>query len=381
MKSVEVQGNQIIVNLRQPNVLPHALLQWVLPDDSSLPGGLPGPYGQPEITEEESVFKLRSTAKATSQPVEIVEVHYRSPKEAINDLLRERIDILDQVFPADARDLAADSRVRVFSYALPTTHLLIPISDHAYLAKEKFRRALLYATNREKILKEELLGTPDPRDGRLVSGPFPVRENDPLAYAYDATIQPVGYNPQLAKLLLIIAGQELTAAAKKSGETPPELEKLVVGCPDYELARVGVQALMQGWSNIGINSEIISIDPSSPAELIQQCDLLYVSATMWEPATDIERLLGSSGLMTSNNPFVVQALERIRLSKNWREVRQSMQEMHRVISYHLPLIPLWQIQDRFAVGKRLQGINNLPLTLYQDLPNWRFNVGSAKGGR
>lgn len=41
-ESVEATGGtQLIVNLQRPNVLPHALLQWTLPDDPNLPGACP----------------------------------------------------------------------------------------------------------------------------------------------------------------------------------------------------------------------------------------------------------------------------------------------------------------------------------------------------
>ena len=383
--SVEATGGtQLIVNLQRPNVLPHALLQWTLPDDPTLPGALPGPYLAPTFTENEASFKLRpnaqgANAQGSTLPMEIVEIFYADPKEAINDLIRGDIDMIDQLYPSDAKRLASESRLQTMSYALPTTHMLIPLSEHPYLVKEKFRRALMYATNRQSMLQGELLKSSDPLDGRLISGPFPkgLGESDPLAYAYNDEIEPISYNPQLAKLLVLISEKEIEAASAKLGQPKPELKKLVIGCPDFEFARVAVQAMIQQWEIIGVPAESKVLPPDAPADQLKECDLIYVITTMWEPATDIERLLGASSFAVSSNPFVVQGLERVRAARNWKEIRDALQDMHRIINYHLPLLPLWQVTDRFVLRKNIEGVSKQPISLYQSIKSWRVKVATA----
>jgi ABC-type transport system substrate-binding protein len=340
---------------------------------------LEGNYAPPKFTDNEASFRLRTASSNSKLPTEIVEIFYSDPKEAVNDLLRGNIDIIDQIYPTDARRLAGERRLKAMAYALPTTHMLIPISDHAYLAKEKFRRALLYSVNRKEMLQGELLNSTDPLDGRLISGPFPIgnKESDPLAYAYDSSIQPVAYNPQLAKLLVVIVQKEFEAVSAKSGKPKPELEKLIVGCPDFEFARVAVQAMIQQWAIIGITAEMKVLSPDATPEDKEDCDLLYLIATMWEPATDIERLLGGRGIAASDNPFIVQCLERIRVAKNWKDVRIAMQNMHKVIHYHLPVLPLWQVTDRFVIRNNVDGVSNQPVSLYQNIKNWRIAVSKT----
>ncbi|MCA9190145.1 MAG: hypothetical protein KDB03_00225 [Planctomycetales bacterium] len=369
-------ANQVIVNLYRPNVLPHALMQWPLEE---LDPGMTGEYELSASEERESSFRLRGKPGFESQPREIVEVFYDDPKEAINDLLKGDIDVLDQLFPADAMRLASDSRVQVMSYALPSVHMLIPVSDEAYLQKDKFRRALLYATNREEILRGELLGSTLESNGRLVSGPFPIGEGsaDPLAYAYDPSVAPTPYNPHLAKLLIVMVEGELAQAAKKAKQPVPEMRPLIVGCPDFEFARVAVQALIQQWSIVGIQAEMRVLPAGKVAADNMDVDLVYLMTTMWEPATDVERLLGGNGIARSDNPFVVQALERLRSSLGWREVRDSMQEIHRLIDFHLPVIPLWQVKDRFAIRKNVSGVEPETVSLYQNISQWRVQLNAA----
>ncbi len=391
-------ANQVLIQLKRPNVLPQALLQWTLPGSPTTQGSvdtdtpvdvshttyendgqlLAGPYQLAASEETEVSFVLRDSSATHGQPLEVVEVFYEDPKLAVNELLRGEIDVLDQLYPADAKRLASDPRIRVGAYALPTTHMLIPLSEHAYLANTKFKRALLYATQRQRMLTGELLNSDDPNDGRLVSGPFPLGGgvNDPLSYAYNKSVQPVEYNPQLARLLLVMTGQELRESAKRRGQPEPKLEKLIIGCPDYEFARVAVQAMIQQWANVGIEAEMLV--QSMEETFVQNCDLIYVTTTMWEPATDIQRLLGGNGLAATDNPFIVQALEALRAARNWREVRNALQDLHQLIDYHLPVLPLWQITDRFAMRRSVEGLEDHPLSLYQNLSNWRIDLGQLQ---
>ncbi|QDV27357.1 Bacterial extracellular solute-binding protein, family 5 Middle [Aureliella helgolandensis] len=385
-RSVSVPSSQqVLVQLKRPNVLPHALLQWTIPageGDASEPqeSKLPGEYRIATQDETETSFKIRPAAAQRGAPVEIVEVFYTDPKLAVNDLLRGEIDLLDQLYPADAKRLAADPRLRVAAYSLPTTHMLIPVSDDPYVQNTKFRRALLYATNREAMLTGELLNSQDWDDGRLVSGPFPLGngESDPLAYAYNPEVKPIEYSPQLAKLLVVMAEKELDKAAEKQHKPTPERKQLVIACPDFEFARVAVQGMIQQWQNVGIAAEMLVLPPGESVDESIECDFVYVITTMWEPATDIERLLGGDGIATSDNPFIVQALEQLRAARNWREVRDAMQNLHQLIDYHLPVLPLWQVTDRFAVSRYVEGLEGRPVSLYQDVDAWRVNLGIEK---
>ncbi|MCC7335916.1 MAG: hypothetical protein IT422_12520 [Pirellulaceae bacterium] len=396
-KSVAIPtANQLVVQLKRPNVLPQALLQWRLttqapsdqaPSDQARSGQqvdeqpaesqplLPGDYQLNEGQPNETVFSLRPDLPRSGQPLEVTEVFYSNAQQAVNDLLRGSIEVLDQLYPADAKRLASQPGVRVGSYALPTTHMLVPVSEHVYLANAKFRRALMVGTDRQSVLTREILGGDDPADGRLISGPFPMGRgaDDPLAYAYNNSVPPIPTNPDLAKLLLAMSRNEVAESAKRNGEATPALETLIVGCPNYSLARVAVEALIEQWSAIGIEAEMLMFD--SEESSTKPVDLVYTAATIWEPATDVQRLLGPGGIASTDNPFIVQALETLRVARNWREVRSALQDLHQLIDYHLPVLPLWQITDRFAVLNSLEGWHDKPLSLYQDISAWRFQAG------
>ncbi|HBE67554.1 MAG TPA: hypothetical protein DDW52_05325 [Planctomycetaceae bacterium] len=378
LKSVRVLSErQVLIQLRRPNILPWALMQWMLVDEDSGEYLLAGPYLRASEDELESSFKLRPEYRQPGRPIEIVEVFYEDPKRAVNDLMRGEIDVLDQLYPADARRLASEPQLRVGAYALPTNHMLIPVSDDPYLQNPKFRRAMLYGCNREAMLRGELLSSDDPNEGQVVSGPFPlgIEGNDTLAYAYDESIEPIAHSPPLARLLSVMAVEEVTKSFNRKRKPVPPLESLVVGCPDFEFARVAVEGMIQQWSSVGIQAELKVMPPSEVLQRKDEVDLIYVMANMWEPATDIERLLGSSGVVVSDNPYIVQGLVKLRAARNWPEVTRALKGLHQLVDYHLPILPLWQVTDRFAVRKTVNGIEGSPVSLYQDVLKWEVDLG------
>ena len=198
--------NRIECVLRRPHVLPNCLLQ-INVDASWFGGEKGGPTGDyfvETVTDDETRFMLTEEARRASgddgKPREIVEVRCQSGSEAVSKLLSGEIDVLDQLFPADALKLKQRRDVKVVEYPLPTLHMLVPCSDHAFVADKNFRRALLYGIDREDILKGELLENRDSPGCQVLSGPFPagLSQDDPLGYAYDTTILPRRFEPSLA---------------------------------------------------------------------------------------------------------------------------------------------------------------------------------------
>ncbi|MFN9347629.1 MAG: hypothetical protein ACK6DQ_13630, partial [Planctomycetota bacterium] len=107
--SVSVAGpEKLKMRFRRPHVLPQAFLQWPIEaiGDGNLPVGvLYKPKSKDGNTQR---FEWAPSTKAADfQPMEIHEVLYEDPSQAINDLLRGEIEAIDRLFPADARKLQA----------------------------------------------------------------------------------------------------------------------------------------------------------------------------------------------------------------------------------------------------------------------------------
>lgn len=366
--------------LRRPHVLPTCLLQ--LNVDASWfggePGGPTGDYSVDTVNEKETRFMLTEQARQANvddnKPREIVEVRCESGSDAVSKLLSGEVDVLDQLFPADAIKLKQRRDVKVVEYPLPTIHMLVPCSDHEFLQDKNFRRALLYGINREDILNGELLENRSSPGCKVLSGPFPagLSQDDPLGYAYDASILPRRFEPSLAQLLVQLSKNLKTAAAERKEEPAPKLRPIRLAFPADNLSRVACEGIRSGWELIGLEVDLVELPLGQSYPDPDTADLVYVSAAIWEPIIDARRLLGPRGLAKSEDQLIGLGLRRLEEARNWREVRDRLLALHSISHHELPVLPLWQMVDSFAYRTNLSGMGSRIVSLYQNAGNWRL---------
>ena len=363
--------------LRRPNVLPSALIQVTV--DGSWFGGEPGsPTGdyRRDVVEGDVVrYVLKGEPRTELQPREIVEIRTESAADGVSKLLQGEVDVLDQLFPADAVRLSSNRKVRVVNYPLPSVHMLVPCSDHEYLADKTFRRALVYGTNREDILNGELLESLEVPGCRVLSGPFPagLEDNDPLGYAYDQSIAPRNYEPRLAKLLMTMTAKQMESEASRKKEKPPELKPIRLVFPPENLSRIACEAIRSQWQLLGLEIELVELPVGRAFPDPGTADIAYVSAAVWEPIIDARRVLGPEGMAGSTDQLVGLGLRRLEESKNWRDARDRLLDLHAIAHHELPVLPLWQLVDSYAYSRDLLGVGSDIVSLYQNAEKWRLS--------
>ncbi len=376
--SIALRGpQQVSCLLQQPHVLPSSLLQLRIDGEMiGLPAGEPtGVYRRIFDEHGEARFGLTDEPATDSQPREIVELKMATAAEAVSRLLRGEIDVIDHLFPSDANRLRTSRQIVVEDFPLPTVHMLVPCSDHPYLADKDFRRALLYGINREDILNGELLGNQPTPGCRVISGPFPagVQPNDPLAYAYNEQVIPLSYQPQVASLLVALTTNRFKTMAERKKEQPPKLEPLRLATPDDDLSRIACEAIKSQWELIGLQVEIVVLPPGRARPDPGTADLVYVAAAVWEPTIDARRVLGPDGLAQSQDQRVGLGLRFVEAANNWRDVRERLHELHATVHAELPILPLWQVIDSFAYRRDVTGIGRDIVSLYQNVERWRLS--------
>ncbi|MEO8494466.1 MAG: ABC transporter substrate-binding protein, partial [Planctomycetota bacterium] len=378
---------KVDVKLRRSHVLPQALLRVPMTasdaqDEKEALEGT-GSFRVDIQGDGETRFMLKDFTPGT-RLAELIERKFDGAQSALNALRRGQIDVIDRLFPSDAArlqgQLGSNSDLVLQQYALPTVHMLVPKSDHPFLANATFRRALVFGIDRQRILNEELLGGNEITGCRVISGPFPAGRDatDPLGYAYDHTLEPRSWQPRLAKLLTIIAEKELTAKAEKLGEDPPKLTPLLIAHPATESARIACQAIVLHLSLIGVEVKVKELAPGETTDPKNECDLLYTEIAIWEPIADARRLLGSKGVAASDSPYVSQALRRLDAAENWGDARDQLVALHHAAYTEVSVIPLWQTVDFFVYNKRLRNVGEQPVWLYQNVDEWRLGAPSAQ---
>lgn len=374
---------KVDVKLRRSHVLPQALLRVPMAASIQRDGKVAlegtGSFRVDILGDGETRFLLKDFTPG-SRLAELIERRFDDAQSALNALRRGQIDVIDRLFPSDAarlRDqLGSGSDLVLQQYALPTVHMLVPKSEHPFLANANFRRALVFGIDRHLILNEELLGGREIPGCRVLSGPFPagIDDRDPLGYAYDHTLTPRVWRPRLAKLLTYIAEKELATKAELLEEEPPKLTPLLIAHPATESARNACQAIILHLSLIGIEIKVKELPPGVTTDPDNECDLLYTEIAIWEPIADARRLLGMRGVAETDSPFVAQALRRLDAAENWGEVRDQLVALHRAAHNEVSVIPLWQTVDFFVYNKRLRNIGEQPVWLYQNVDQWRLGA-------
>ena len=138
--------------------------------------------------------------------------------------------------------------------------------------------------------------------------------------------------------------------------------------PPSEAARLASQAIAAELAIIGVTIELRELPPSGdPGDY----DLLYVEAALWEPAVDAARVLSAEGLARSPDPFVGLALRGLYQATNWQDVSGRLKALHNDAYNELPVIPLWQLVDHYAYRRDIRGIGDRPVSLYQNIEQWR----------
>jgi tetratricopeptide (TPR) repeat protein len=368
-----VRPGQVEATLRRPHLLPQALLTLPLGGASNSEGkGWSGNYQIADASDTQSRYVLPPETMAAGKPREIQERAYTSPEAAILALQRGEVDAIDRVQPADMPVVRAIPGVKLVRYAVPTIHVLVPNPNRPWPANRTFRRAVMYALQRDAILKQGILRTEDKVEGaQLISGPLPapINSGDPLSYTYDDKIQPHAYDPLLAVILLDLAKRELDSTARLKEEQPPKFEGVVLGHPPQELPTIVCKAMSKQLAALNIPCRTVELaSPESRA----QCDFVYAELLIAEPVVDLVRLLGPDGLYPATNPYVRQGIRQVEKATTWNQAGQGLKQLHRVLHEDLTLLPLWQTPEHFAVQKNLQGVGAAPISLYQDIEQWRL---------
>jgi tetratricopeptide (TPR) repeat protein len=405
--SIDVaDGSDVKLVWRQPHLHPEALLQ--IPIRGLTTNGDAGGLwfqatrprasvdGLTEISFERTGMADSNTGSNTGAPRFVVERVYDDDSVQLGALARGELDAVDRVPPWLLEQARRTPGVAVKPYALPTVHVLIPNFDNPLLATREFRRALCYAIDSRSIVRDILLGGNDVAGFTPISGPFPAGSSltDPVGYAYNSELKPRPYEPRLAALLSGVAratlvkrdleerkarGEEIEAEDPTKEPTLPPPEELVLVHPADALARVACQALKLQLDNVGIPVKLVEAPVGqSPADM--EYDLLYAELAVWEPLTDARRLLGRTGLTGRASALMSTALDELDASQNWNEARTRLKAIHRIAYYDLPVIPLWQTLNHYAHRNWLAGMGERPLTLYQNLDDWRKDFGGGTLG-
>lgn len=375
---------EVNTELKFPHLLPEALLNTPLnaTGDSLHPPG--AEITQPYIVARQSPTSVDYQAFAgyrqrqEQSPIEIRQTWMANEQDATAAMLREDADVMDHVDPWELPDWRSRSEFAVEPYRVPTVHALVFNRFTPLTQSRSFRRALDYGLDRQKILDQLILRGNKAAGCEVISGPFPrgLSADDPLGYAVNPLIKPRPYDPELAATLIAVSqpAADSTVATDSAGDSTEvresALRPLKLVHPSTPVARLAARAIERSWHALGVAVDLVELPPGEVG-LGTTFDVLYVEALVTEPLVDSQIFFAPGGV-ASGRPYVSQAVEQLARVTDWTEARRVLRQIHQLVHDEVAVLPLWQLSDHYVRNRRLENLGNRPLSLYQNVEQWRI---------
>ncbi len=368
VRSVSVKSPyEFVVNLSKIPVRPQAIFRFpVITGDESGGDGAAGAEFTSQrfrITNktDDRVSYRRAIPEPDTSPqfhvAEIVEHRYPTTDSAIQALMRGDVSLFPNppIWLADRIERADIFQVEPF--AVPTSHVLQFNSRSEVLKNNEVRRAVAYAINRERILKEVVFRGEKVSRGRLITAPYSSKN-----YAYNPQVEPHKFDLPLAFALTSVS-------KKKFGGKLPELTMI---CEPDETSIRCCEEFIKDWAKVGITVKLIS-DPKESAP--EQWDIVYRTVRMVEPVTEMWPFLTISPDARVRElehlpDWLRQSLIELEQSADLTTAISSLRRLHLRLHEFVQFVPLWELDDVLVIRRNIQGVPPGPLHPYHNVERW-----------
>lgn len=360
--------------LRSPYVRPEALLKTTYQEvDES---GQPVQNGAYVLTTTKTDFStfevnpLYERVPGRQHPV-LVEQLFKSPSEAVDELISGNIDVVDRIPLSDVARLKAVKGIEVRPYLIPTVALMVPKIRGKLALDPNFRNGLSHAIDRD-LLVQTLCGNQELDGCEPLSGPFPIgtEDNDQISYGYDLRVPEMAFNTLLGGVFVNLS----TRANPPVRPDPLPTPKLVIAYAQGTNGENAVAAIARMWETIGVETSLRELPPGETVPDDDQWDFLYLELSIEEPLADAPRVIGPNGFAKDVSAPVEQTLRNLSYAESWQIACSTLRRLHRQTSVDLSIIPLWQMKEHYAFRTTVREIGRDLVHLYQNVDRWKIDL-------
>jgi len=329
-----------------------------------------GPYQWVSSNDTSVVLHGPGTAKVQR----IREVVLPNTEACIGALIRGEVSLVEHVPPHRLTSLTSQTDIKVGRYARPSLHRIALDGRTPALRNRALRRGLSYAIDRRNLLEETLLKHPADAGNLVSDGPFAKG-----SYADAVGIEPFGYDPLLAKMLVAAAKKELGGNPIKLTLEYPALPEAQAVIPKFVEAfrLIGLEITAKEWPEAQLEFELRNG---------RRFDMAYRVTRSEEPVLEAGRMLcpgydappSADALASVASPRILQLLLQLERAPEWPTAKGIAVQIDGESRDELPVLPLWQLQDHYAWRTRLQGPPDVAETLYQGIESWEIQPWYAK---
>jgi len=292
-------------------------------------------------------------------------------KNIMNQALNfNALDLIVSVSPRNIAELQVNRDFKLVSYNTLSYSFFAYNHSNPHLAKQKVRKALSYAINREEMLRAFFNG-----QGRIISGPFA-----PGSWAYNLNVRPDSYNPEKATELLKEAGY--TKSGKRmiddKGRALAFKLRVPINKNDETTKRV-ILAYKNYLKKIGITVNIDFMERQAWKKAIfthHRYDITFASWS-FDDSSDISSLFhsryqtpGQNNFVLYNNKEVDRLLDLNQKSLDYEEKRTINHKLHELIAADSPYTFLWSLSNYAAYNKKLTNVKIHSFKFFNHIEHW-----------
>lgn len=294
-----------------------------------------------------------------------------SPQTIVTELESGDIDGANFTDPSYAKLLEHKTALRTVTAGNSIAVMLFNTAQ-AMLADQRVRRAIVLAINRVRLIKDATEGLGDTSEpGRGLFG-----------WAYDPAVQPLPYDPALARRLLDAAGWKLgpDGVRTRGGK---RLQIQLVTQADHEDLAIEVNEAAQELKAVGIASiERLYIDQvyyAFPNGVLSggKFDVTFSHFGVGDPPFGVESYLGcTDGKPTTYNftrmclAGAAPAMQDALASYDPARERRDYAVVQRALAEQVPLLVLARAKYFYVINKRLHGFEASPFGEFETAGSW-----------
>ena len=148
----------------------------------------------------------------------------------------------------------------------------------------------------------------------------------------------------------------------------------MVAHPPSDIARIACNEIVEDLKVLGLKGVLRVLAPGESRPADDAWDFLYLDYVMGEPLVDARRLLASDGFAACASPHLNLAIRRLDQLNKEADAPERLRVVHQICFDDMSVIPLWQIQDRLARRKIVEGVEQRPVATYQDIEKWSLRL-------
>lgn len=296
---------------------------------------------------------------------EVIFRFYPDSNSAFQAYQQGLVQGIGEIPPSLIETALLDDSLNVFTGRLPQVSLvLLNLKETTvpFFQEADIRNALLLGINRNAIVANQFNGQAIVANGVIFPG----------TWAYNDTIQPVKFDPQLAAEMLKDAGYLVVGEDNPVRENDQGVKlSFVLSYPDDDLHQAIAQMIAEDWADLNIDVTLEAVTPD--VFVAQKLETRAYQAALVDlnlsrtpdpdpyPFWDLGQTESGQNYSQWNNRLASDSIEQARVTTDLAERTRLYHNFQAIFAEELPALPLYFPVHNYGVSEQILGVTMGPL--------------------